>query len=74
MKVLVGSKSDLRESNTEEGVVRKEEGEKMAVEIGACGYVEISSLKSVNLLEPLQLGLDTLFADEKKNGAKCLIM
>ena len=50
--VLVGSKSDLRESNCE--TISSEQGKEMAEKIGAAVYMEVSSIRNEGLDELFQ--------------------
>jgi GTPase SAR1 family protein len=66
--VLVGTKSDLRE--TEPGnAISASECERLAKEIGAVGYSEVSAMKNLGVKETFEEAIRTMV--EKK---KCVVL
>ncbi len=63
--ILVGTKSDVREDSNFKGpAVSRKDGEKLAKEIGAASYLEVSALK--------RQGLNELFEEVARQGLKVI--
>ena len=74
--ILVATKIDLRDG--EEETVTREEGESLAVKIGAAKYMEISSLKYKGLdelfNEVVKIGYEYNSSLPKKRSRKCNVL
>jgi small GTP-binding protein len=63
--ILVGTKADIRDDSNHKGpMVSRKEGEKIAKEIGASAYHEVSALK--------RAGLRELFEEVARQGIRVL--
>jgi len=63
--LIVGTKTDLRDDPNAKGpMVSKKDGEKLAKEVGAAGYMEVSALK--------RTGIQELFEEIARQGLKAI--
>jgi GTPase SAR1 family protein len=63
--LIVGTKIDLRDDPSAKGpIVSRKDGEKLAKEVGAAGYLEVSALK--------RTGIQELFEEVARQGLKAI--
>ena len=63
--ILVGTKSDLRDSSTE-NIITKSNGKKLKKKIGAKKYIECSSLKQQNVIQTFETAFEVAFNYHQK--------
>lgn len=73
--ILVGLKTDLRDTNEPEQCISKEEGEAMAQQLGAKAYVECSSLKNSGVKEVFDTAIiEAIKHDDEDTEKSCCII
>lgn len=68
--LIVGNKLDMRDDPSVTNAVKKEEGEKMAKEVGAIAYLECSAKTQTGLGEVFQSAIAAVIEPEKLASAE----